>query len=445
MNNLKYDVVVAGGGPSGFTAAISAARQGSKVLLIERQSFIGGVAASGIPFIDFFNKINNQVIKGIGQEFVDRLQNEGACLGHIKSPKGHLNSVTFIDPDWIKLIGEEMLIEAGVELLYQSVACDVKLKNNVLKAIRVANKGGLQWIEADCFIDSTGDADIAAFSGVPFNFGRELDGLTQASSLVFKLVNVDVKKVTDIFNDTPIIGKPYGSDKEYNLHVSGNFSEWDNIIKERDIFEDEKHNIWAGTLRENELTYVNAIRIAKYDMTDPKQYSQAEIEARKQLKKLIRFLNDYIPGMEKASIGSIASQIGIRETRRIIGEYILTEQDVMTGKKFDDCIAKNGYCIDIHDPEGKGWRADAIQSEDGTYDIPYRCIVPKDIENLLVVGRSISTTHEAQASTRIMPCCMALGQAAGVAASISSKSKTYVRGIDIIEIQNKLKKMGAIV
>ena len=445
MKTKHYDVVVVGGGPSGIAAGLASARQGAKTLIIEKCGFLGGVAASGIPFINFFNRNKKQIIKGIAEEIYQNLRNKGACLEHKYPPKGHLDSITFIDPNWVKIITEEMLLEAKADLLYHTFAFGAEIEGKRLTAINIANKGGAQKITADCFVDATGDGDLAAFAGAEFEKGRPSDGLMQPMSLIFSLVNVDLQKLGNEWDEVPVNAKPVDGNKPYNIHPTTQLYEWYEILKKMDLFHDSGHHVWAGTLRDNELTYVNIVRVSKLDPTDPVELSMAEVEGRRQIKKLIGFFNKHIPGLEKAHIGSIASQIGIRESRRIIGEYMLTADDILSGRKFEDAISKNSYCIDIHNPEGKGWNAYFIKAEDASYDIPYRCLVPKNINGLLVAGRCISTTYEALASIRIMPSCMAIGQGAGTAAAISSSKKIAPREIDVKELRGMLKEDGAVI
>lgn len=445
MYQSRYDIIVAGGGTAGISAALSAARSGAKVLLIEKNAYVGGTAASGLPFVDFFTRNGKQIITGQADELMQRLYKEKAALGHIRTHGGHLNSVTMIDPEWVKIVAEEMLLEAGCDILYHSFVCGAKVEENCLKSIVVANKNGLTDFVADCFVDTTGDGDLGKFSGAEYHQGREADGLCQAMSLLFKLGDVDVEKATNLFSENPIVACPIGGDHEYNLHISGKLTKWNDIILKENIFSHADHNIWAGTMRENELTYVNTIRVSEKNGADVYELSEAEIEGRRQLKKIIRFLNAHVPGMEKAHITSIQNGIGVRETRRIDGEYILTGEDIIAGRKFDDCIAKNGYCIDIHDPKGQGWGVSHIQSEDHCYDIPYRCLIPKRIDNLLIAGRCISTTAEALASIRIMPSCMAMGEAAGAAAAIAAGNKLRPRDVEVSSLQKMLRDNGAFV
>lgn len=444
MERRKYEVIVSGGGTSGISAALAASRMGANVLLIEKNGFVGGTAASGLPFVDFFSRNGAQIIGGQAEELMERLAREKAALGHIRTGNGHLNSVTMIDPEWVKIVAEEMLLESGCSILYHSFVCGARVENRVVKAILVANKDGLTEFEADCFIDTTGDGDVAYFSGAEYQLGRESDGLCQAMSLLFRLGDVDVEKAASLFTENPIVEKPLGGDHAHNLHISGKLSKWNDVIRENHIFPHPDHNIWAGTLWENELTYVNTIRVSEKNGADAWELSEAETEARRQLKKIIRFLNAYVPGMEKAHITSVPDGIGIRETRRIMGEYVLTGEDILSGRKFEDKIAQNGYCIDIHDPKGEGWGVSHIRSADACYDIPYRCIVPKQLDNLLVAGRCISTTAEALASTRIMPSCMALGEAAGIAGALAVEKKLAPRSVPLTELQELLRKKGGI-
>ncbi len=443
MNQNHYHVIVVGGGPAGIAAGIAAARAGARTLLVERFGCLGGVAASGIPFINFFNRHGKQIVRGIAEELVVNLQKAGGSLGHLVPKNGHIHSIAFIDPEWVKLIAEEMLLKEKVDLLYHSFVFGAEVEDGRVAAIQVANKAGAQRYTADCFIDASGDGDVAKFAGARYEKGRPSDGLTQAMSLVFKLSGVDLETAGKAMADQPLIGTPYGSDHPQNIHLEIKLTPWDEIVERMGLFQDKGHHIWSGTLHNNELTYVNTVRVAKLDPTDPWQLSEAEIRGREQIRKILGFMKEYIPGMKDSYLGGIAQQIGIRETRRIMGQYVLTAEDVLSGRKFEDAVVKFGYCIDIHDPEGKGWQARQIEAADGYYEIPYRCLVPERVDGLLVAGRCISTTHEALASTRIMPCCMALGQAAGTAAALVGRGGIQPRKLDPKQLRSELLKNGA--
>ena len=440
-----FDVIVSGGGPAGIAAAIQAARLGADTLLLEKNAFVGGCAASGLPFLNFFNKKGEQVIRGIGDELVSRLQGEKAALPHVLTRGGHVDSITMIDPEWVKICAEEMLLEAGVHLLYESFVCGTEVKDGAVASVLVANKAGLTSLSAQCFVDATGDADLAAFSGAAFDYGRDGDHEAQAMSLVARVANVEVEKVSAAFPVSPIVTAPLGADRAYNLHVTGKLGKWNDVLREMRLFDHDDHDFWGGTTRDGELTYVNVTRVAHLNPTDPEEHTAANIEARRQLKGMMRFFNRYIGGMERAYIASTPNGIGIRETRRIRGVRTLTEEDVLSGREFPDSIAKNGYCIDIHDPSGKSWGARFIQGADGCYGIPYGCLVPEKTDGLLVAGRPISATHEAQGSIRIMPACMATGQAAGAAAALSAKTGLRPRDLDVPSLRETLRQAGAVI
>ncbi len=438
MQTKAYDVIVCGGGPAGIAAAVAAARNGAKTLLIEKNAFVGGCAASGLPFLNFFNRNRVQVIRGVGEELVQRMQAEQAALPHILTSGGHVDSITMIDSEWVKICAEQMLLECGCALLYDSVVCACRVENGRLCAITVANKAGLTQLEAKCFVDATGDADLVYFAGGQFAQGRDGDHMTQAMSLVCRMANVDVEKVSSRFPLSPIVTTPLGADHAYNTHVTGKLTQWNDVLRRMQLFDHDDHDFWAGTCRDGELTYVNVTRVSGLDATDPQELTQANIEARRQLRGMMHFFNDYIDGMQNAYIASTPNGIGIRETRRIRGVYELSGEDVLQGRQFPDAIAHNGYCIDIHDPSGKKWGARFIQSERSAYDIPYRCLVPRTLDGLLVAGRCISASHDAQGSIRIMPACMATGEAAGTAAALAVRSGCQPRAVDVAALQKAL-------
>ena len=438
-----YDVIVAGGGPAGIAAAAAAARCGADTLLLEKNAYAGGCAASGLPFLNFFSRKREQVIRGIGEELMRRMQDDRAALPHVLTQGGHVDSITMIDPEGMKIAAEELLLESGVKLLYESFVCGAEVEKGALRSILVANKAGLTRFFARVFVDTTGDADLAAFSGADFEYGRESDHEAQAMSLVARVANVDVERVSAAFPVSPIVTTPLGADRAYNAHVTGKLTPWNDVLREMGLFDHDDHDFWGGTARDGELTYVNVTRVAHLDPTDPEQYTAANIEARRQLKGMMKFFNGYIRGMERAYVSSTPNGIGVRESRRIRGVYTLTEEDVLSGRRFPDAIARNGYCIDIHDPSGKKWGAKFIESENGCYDIPYRCLIPEEMDGLLVAGRSISATHEAQGSIRIMPACMATGQAAGTAAALSAKAGCQPRDLDAAALREALREAGA--
>ena len=437
-NELKqYDVIVLGGGPAGITAAISAARNGASTLLVERYGFLGGMSTAALvyPWMTFHSAAGDQVIKGIAQEIVDRLQEKGGSPGHLRDTIGFTYSLTPYHPEIYKVVAYEMLQESGAEILLHSSAIDVKVENEKIQSVVVYNKSGIQQLQAKFFVDATGDADIAYMAGALWEQGNDSQKV-QPMTMKFRMKGVNAEEVKsymqkhpDQFYEKTMISE---LDSIPLTGVAGFYKQWDeanlNIPREGVLF-------FMGPNEDEAL--INVSRISGLDPTKVEDLTKAEAEGRKQVLELEKFFKTYIPGFQNASISEVGSQIGVRETRRIIGEYVLTGLDVLDAKRFPDVVARSGYPIDIHNPEGKGVTANFIR-EGGAYDIPYRSIVPKKVSNLLLAGRCISTTHEAQATTRLTPSCMAIGQAAGAAAAIAALQNCSNTDVPIDVLQKKL-------
>ncbi|WP_179714384.1 FAD-dependent oxidoreductase [Bacillus oleivorans] len=441
---LEFDVVVAGGGPAGINAAIASGRTGAKTLLIERYGFLGGMSTIALvyPWMTFHTSSGKQVIKGIAQEIVERLIKQGGSPGHLRDTVGFTYTVTPYHPEKYKLLALEMLEEAGVEVLVHSFADQVEVEGIQITSIKLTTKSGPITVSAKRFVDTTGDADIAFLSGAPCFKGRDHDHKTQPMTMKFRMRGVDLAKVKAAMKANPrnfYKKTPIDELDELPLTgVQGFYKEWNEsgvpINRDQVLF-------FAGP--EEDEVLVNCTRVQGLDGTDVFDLSQGEKEGRKQVLMMAEFLQRKIPGFEKASISAVGTQIGIRETRRIDGQYALTIEDVVSGRKFEDTIALSGYPIDIHDPTGKGVQANDIQG-DGSYGIPYRCLLPKQIENLLVAGRCISTTHEALATTRLTPSAMATGQAAGTAAALSITENVPPKNLNINKLKAILLEDGAV-
>ena len=278
-------------------------------------------------------------------------------------------------------------------------------------------------VEADCFIDATGDAQLAFLSDVPTVLGREPDHLCQPMTLCFRVGNVDVDK---FFESRPIWGE---------IHAQS--------LKNGEFINPRENVLVFKTPIENVLHF-NTTRVVKMNPTDAEDVTKAEIIARKQVYEIYDFLKAHADGLENSFLMMTASEIGVRESRMIIGEHVLTESECKDCTKFEDAIAACNYDIDIHNPEGSG-TSHYYFGEGEYYTIPYRCLVPKGAENMLVAGRCISSDHGAQASYRIMPVVCCIGEAAGVAAGLAIKNKTDVRVVDVKELQYVLKKNGAFI
>lgn len=441
---LSYDVVVAGGGPAGINAAIASGRAGARTLLIERYGFLGGMSTIALvyPWMTFHTESGKQVIKGIAQEIVDRLIECGGSPGHLRDTVGFTNTVTPYHPEKYKVLALDMLEETGVDVLVHSFVDRVEVGGSKITSINLTTKSGSILVSAKQFVDTTGDADIAYLSGAPCLKGRESDNKTQPMTMKFRMRGVNLNSVkeamkanpTNFYKKTPIAEL----DELPLTGVQGFYKEWNEsgvpINRDQVLF-------FAGP--EEDEVLVNCTRVQGLDGTDVFDLSEGEKEGRKQVLMMAEFLQKKIPGFEKASISSVGSQIGIRETRRIEGFYSLTLEDVIEGNKYEDTIALSGYPIDIHDPTGKGVEAKGIEG-DGSYGIPFRCLIPKKIDNLLVGGRCISTTHEALATTRLTPSCMATGQAAGTAAALSTLENVAPKNLNINNLKNYLVKNGVI-
>lgn len=441
---LDFDVVVTGGGPAGINAAIAAARNGSKTLLIERYGFLGGMSTIALvyPWMTFHTSTGKQVIKGIAQEMVDRLIAMDGSPGHLRDTVGFTYSVTPYHPEKYKMAALDLLEEAGANVLVHSFADKVEVSENRITAIQLSTKSGPIRVSAKQFVDTTGDADIAYLAGAPCLQGRDSDHQTQPMTMKFRMRGVDLNRIKEEMKANPenfYKKTPIAELDELPLTgVQGFYKEWNAsgipINRDQVLF-------FAGPEKDEVL--INCTRVQGLDGTNVFDLSEGEKEGRKQMFMIAEFLQAKIPGFEKASISAAGTQIGIRETRRIEGVYALTLEDAVLGKKYEDTIALSGYPIDIHDPTGKGVQANDIEG-DGSYGIPYRCLVPKKIDNLLVGGRCISTTHEALATTRLTPSCMASGQAAGTAAALSIADKVDPRNLNIERLQRQLIQNGVV-
>jgi len=442
QNMKDFDVVVLGGGPAGITAAISAARNGATTLLVERYGFLGGMSTAALvyPWMTFHSASGEQVIKGVAQEIVERLQARNGSPGHLRDTIGFTYSLTPYHPEIYKVVAFEMLEEAGVEVMLHTSAIDVITEQEKIKGVKLYNKSGTTLLQGKFFIDATGDADIAYMSGAPWEQGNS-NHKVQPMTMKFRMKGVQFDKVKqymlqnrDQFYEKTLIDQ---LDVLPLTAIAGFYKLWEDaklsIPREGVLF-------FTGPADDEVL--INVSRVSGLDPTNAQDLTQAEYEGRKQVLELEKFFKDYIPGFEQASISEVGSQIGVRETRRIIGQYVLNGIDVLDARRFPDVIARSGYPIDIHNPEGKGITANFIR-EGGAYDIPYRCIVPQKIKNLLLAGRCISTTHEAQATTRLTPSCMAIGQAAGTAAAIAVAVHCDNIDVPIDELQRRLTEQHA--
>jgi len=419
-----YDVVVAGGGPAGFGAALAAARSGARTLLVERYNHLGGMASTGLPFLKF-NDASGQRIFGIPDEFVRRAIKEGYTQDEL-SKSGWIA----IDREGVKFLFQQMLLEAGVDLLLSSWVEGVEVaKDGRIRSLVVICKGGSKRVRGRFYVDCTGDGDVAALSGVPCRFGRE-DGKTMGMSLLFAVGNVDVTKFLEA--------------------VKGR---WPQLVREsgmvipeeikRDTFLDETRFMPFVVVpsRPGEIVFNWVQQVLDRNPLDPEGLSLAQTEALSRIHMLFtKVMRPYVPGCEKAYIVETASQMGIRESRRIIGKYTLTEDDCRQGRDFPDTVALCTYPFDLHASSRKDGKNVIIDHNlSGPIKIPYRVMVPaKGPSNLLVAGRSVSADRMALSSIRVMVPCMCMGEAAGHGAAMAACEGKPAGDVDIGELRSRL-------
>jgi hypothetical protein len=397
----RYDVVVVGAGSAGASAAITAGRLGASVLLVDRLAFMGGTSTAVLDtFYAFYTpgERPRRVVGGLGWEVARRLTADGVAFER-PNTYGAGTGVTY-DAEALKVLWERLAEEARVDLLLHTWATGVRLADGRLEAVRLWNKGGESWVEASAFVDASGDADVAAMAGVPHD--RPGDGGTvQSLSTLFKVANVDVAAASAVpKTELWRLMAEAAATGSYRLpRIEGS---------------------WHRTPHDG-VALIHMTRVPNVDATDPEQLTRAEVDGRRQVVEYHRFLRDRVPGFERSVVVATSPAIGVRESRRVHGDYRLTREDVLGARRFDDEIALCGAPIEDHGPGGDTtWQYVGGDSGGGVYGIPYRSLLPQAVEGLLVAGRCFSATHDAHASARSMATCMAMGQAAGTAAVLAA-------------------------
>lgn len=433
----SYDIVVAGGGLAGCCAAIAAARHGKDVLLIERYGFLGGMATAGLvnPFMKFsVDDSNGNEVKvnntGIFEEILDRLAKRNSLFISHKIVDKKTGEKTILkrafNEEVLKKVLDEMTEESGVDVLLHSFIFQIEKLGASIVSVSTAGKSGVLSHNADFFIDATGDADVCALADAGFEIGREEDGLCQPMTLCFRLGNADPEKVEQLAHDM-----------KYRTEINKKY----NHLQKEGKIKNQRENVLVFPHIGNGTIHFNSTRVLDRNALDPYELSKAEREARKQVAELVEFFKNNVEGFEKCVLLQTAPQIGIRESRRIKGLYKLTGDDLVNCVHFSDSIARGAYGIDIHSPSGKGTVIKAIP-KGSYYTIPYRSIVPDGIDNVLVAGRPISSTHEAHSAMRIMPICANIGEAAGAAASICLDENIKSSELNIEKLHESLDENG---
>lgn len=443
-----FDVIVVGGGVSGCAAALAAARGGASVLVLEQNGYLGGsLTACGVGPMMTFHAGEKQVIKGIMQELLEELVSRGYSPGHVPDTKQYTSTITPFDAEGLKLVLDEKLSQAGCRVLFHTFVGAVEVREGAVVGLTVCNKDGLNRLSAKVYIDASGDGDVAAWAGAPMSKGRPEDGAAQPMTLKMKYCDVDTEKLK-----TYVLGHPERFSKlapHFDIFCR-------DIPVDLEGFDEEfKEAKAAGELtirRENVLLFgtgrcgeyiLNTTRVVEHDATDAWSLSDAEQIGRGQCAELDRFLRRRVPGFEHALLEFTGPSIGVRSSRQLTGSYTLTADDILTRRRFDDVIAHSGYPIDIHNPKGEGTASTFMSKPGDYYSIPYTVMTCAQLKNLLVTGRCISTTFEAQAAIRTTPTVGALGQAAGTAAAMAAAGEGDVGKIDISQVQKKLVEQGA--
>ena len=393
----EVDVIVAGGGPAGLAAAVAASRNGAQTLLVERYGYLGGLATGGLVIClvetaRYGYGICREVIDKLSELKAARLNKPSGEPAHWVEGASLSGEESYhFDPEAFKYVADRLVTESGSELLFHSFIVDPVMKGREVRGIILEGKSGRQAVLGKVIVDATGDADVAAAAGVPCNVDRHPWGI----NLEYRMGNVDFDRALQWKKDNPELYGKLMMKLEKDVGKIG----------------------WGETVYKG-VVWGHGPHFYDVDGLNTRHLTRIEVESRMAIMRGLRFLRENLPGFEDAFVMETAPQIGVRETRRIVGEYTLTKDDALMGRRFEDAIAK------------------------GPFDIPYRCLVPAEVDGLLVAGRCISTTHEAQGVIRNIPPCMVTGQAAGTAAALAARRGVRPRRLDVHVLREVLKEQG---
>lgn len=417
----RADVIVAGGGPAGYSAAIAAARNGAKTILVEQFNCLGGMATSGM-----MSHFTSGTDSDLYREMMNRVQAEKSGIFFAGQGAG----LQQINHEVLKKVLLDMLTEAGVKLKLYTFVCGVVMDGGAVRGIITESKSGRQAIMGKIVIDATGDGDVAARAGAEYQLGREEDSKCQPVTLMFRIGGVNYSKAILPGSFETTVDVPKGEIQS---------------LARQHLAAPAGHVLLYPTWIPGEVC-VNMTNVTGIDGTNADDLTKAEIICRKQMADIVMFLREFAPGYENCYLVTSAQNVGVRETRHFKGLYTITPADVVEARVFDDWIAtKNWFNFDIHNVEGSGLDKNGEQHKfkaKGAYTIPYRACVPEKINGLLLSGRNISGTHKAHSNFRVMPICMNVGQGVGTAAAIAVKDGVEPRNVDIRKVQAALQAQG---
>lgn len=420
------DVVVAGGGASGIAAAIAAARSGARTLLIEQRGYLGGMGTAAlVPAFCPFTDGEKPVIRGIGLDLLEKMK-RASGESFLSAFKKQLDWVP-IDVEVLKRVYDEEVLASGAELLFHTFADRVLTDGDRIDGIVISNKSGRSVVQAKLYIDATGDADLAALAGVPFQIGGEA-GELQPGTMCYLVCNADKVRFQRFLDETGQNGALEKSLAEAQ--------------RNGELPEGRKRISGMAWITDSVVGF-NFGHIFGIDGSKAEDLTRAAIEGRKLIERQLAFLRKHVRGFEHAHLVHSGDQIGIRETRRIQGDYTLVVEDFLSMRTFEDDIARNSYFIDIHLANATSTMTVKHLPKGGSHGVPYRCMLPQGKSNLIVAGRSVSSDRPVQGSLRVMPNCFAMGQAAGTAAAMAAEAGVGFRGVSVPELQRRLIAQGA--
>lgn len=447
VRKIECDVAVIGGGTTGIAAAIAAANTGADAVLIEKNGCLGGNSTAIPAWLGFHSCDGEITVKGLPLELLKKLQRRGGATRFYPDPI--CGSVVGINTHWWKIVAAESVKEAEVRTLLHCCAFDLSKKSSMIDSLYILGPEGVIELKAGNYIDCSDNGIIARLAGERLTRGREPDSRVQVASWIFEVDNIDFDELFDYLKEFPDDLRPFKlSDSAAHLAKIMNdevfvMGAFERLIKEARAkgMHLERDNMPGVAFPVAGKMVSVACRIEDFDTQDAILRTEAELAGAVQTVQWMEFLRRYVPGFSKCELSSSPMSTGVRETNHLDGIYTLTADDLLEGKIFDDSIALGGYHLDIHSPDHPGLET----RKPPVYSIPYRSLLPKLTDNLIMAGRVISATHEAQSSTRVIPISMAQGEAAGTAAALAVKECQTLNRIDVQGLQNVLSKNGALV